>query len=124
MNQERFNQLLGTRDRVKGEEVTSKNAPQVIYNIRIDNPKITKNYFLGSPTETDIQPEKGGIIMNEIRRFSINPRLKIDQHLLTLVKNRARTGSRVSIKRMREITSKIKGSMSEAIVEERNRERW
>lgn len=126
MNEERFNQPLGTKGRMKRGEVTSKNMPQVINYIMIDKRKIINKYFGRSPTETDTQLEKGGIIMNEIqkRKFSTTPRLKIDQRLLTLVKNRARTGSRVSIKRMREITSKIKGSMSEAVVEERNHERW
>lgn len=126
MNEERFNQPFGTKDRMKRGEATSKNMPQVTNYIMIDKRKIINKYYGRSPTGTDIQLEKGGNIMNEIqkRKFSTTPRLKIDQRLLTLVKNRARTGSRVSIKRMREITSKIKGSMSEAVVEERNHERW
>lgn len=124
MNQQRLDQVFGTGEKVEREEATSTNVPRVIQYITIDKRKITKNYFYDSAPETDIQRAKGGTIMNETRIFLINPRLKIDQHLLTLVKTRARTGSRVSIKRMREITSKIKGSMSEAVVEERNRERW
>jgi len=126
IDQERFSQLIETRDRVKHKEVTSKSAPQVIVNITIDKRRFTQKYFQTSPPQTDVQLEKGGITMNEIRKqkFSMSPRLKVDRHLLALVKNRARTGSRVSIKRMKEITSKIKGSMSDSIVEERNRERW
>lgn len=122
MKRRSLNWLPETGDRVKRGKGIPRIKSQVTYNITVYNPKTIVNFPV-FPTGTGIQREKGGIIMNEIRKFPSGPRLKTDRHLLTLVKKRARAGRRVSIERMREITGKIKGSMSEAIVEERDRER-